>query len=76
MGALNMEDVFEIFFRAIGRVLLYLLVDVLLELLVKGTGYFVLRRLFFRKDPGETACLVAGLITLGLIGCAVFFLSS
>lgn len=46
-------------FRFLGR----MLVELVLELLIKGVGYGVLRVLRPRREPSETATTVIGLLT-------------
>ena len=44
-------------FRFVAR----LLVEVVVEILIQGTGYLILRTARPKSEPGETACTVAGM---------------
>lgn len=51
------EDVFEGLFRIIGRLIGYFIVEIVFEILIKGTGYFI-TRLFTKNDPNPEGFLV------------------
>lgn len=61
------EDVFEGIFRVVGRFIWYFLIDILFEILIKGTGC-VIYNLFSNNEPNElVATIIGGLFWL-LIG--------
>lgn len=51
------EDVFEGMFRVIGRLIGYFVIEIVFEILLKGTGYFI-TRLFTKNNPNPEGLLV------------------
>lgn len=51
------EDVFEGIVRVIGRLIGYFVIEIVFEILIKGTGYFI-TRLFTKNDPNPEGLLV------------------
>lgn len=51
------EDVFEGLFRIIGRLIGYFITEIMFEILIKGTSYFI-TRLFTKNDPNPEGFLV------------------
>ena len=51
------EGVFEGLFRIIGRLIGYFITEIMFEILIKGTGYFI-TRLFTKNDPNPEGFLV------------------
>jgi hypothetical protein len=45
-------------FRFVGR----LLFEVVVEVLIQGTGHVILRTVRSKSEPGETACTLVGLL--------------
>jgi len=56
------------------RLIWWLLSDLLLEVLIKGTGYLVLRWLRPGSKPSESAATVAGLCAWAVLGGIGFWL--
>ena len=58
---------------AVARIVGRLIVEVVFELLVRGTGYAVLRSLRPSREPGETASALVGLVVwAGVIAACVW----
>ncbi|WLP95654.1 hypothetical protein [Psychrobacter sp. M13] len=51
------EDVFEGIFRVIGRLIGYFVIEIVFEILLKGTSYFI-TRLFTKNNPNPEGLLV------------------
>ena len=58
-------------FRVVGRIL----VEVFFEILIKGSGYVLIRMVRPKPEPGETECAVAGLLVFIVGGVGIYFLS-
>jgi len=56
--------------RVVGR----LLFEVVFELMIQGTGYWLLRRTRPSYEPGDAASAVAGLLFWGVIAVVGFWL--
>ena len=66
----------EIAGEAVGGVLRLLgrfVFEVLFELIVKGTGYALIRLVRSGKEPSETACAVVGLFFWAIAGTVSYF---
>lgn len=57
------EDVFEGFFKVISRFIGYFLIEIVFELIIKGTGYCIYK-LFSDKEPAsdELAITILGIL--------------
>ena len=51
------EDVFEGIFKVVGRFIGYIVVEIVFEILIKGTGYFI-TSFFTKNDPDPEGLLV------------------
>ena len=51
----------------------WFLVEILLDVVIKGTGSFVLQYVFRRKNPSDGACVAVGLVTIVCVLGAVAF---
>lgn len=52
------EDIAGGFFKVIGRLFAGIFIEVILEILIKGPGYFI-KKLFSKKDPDPDGIDVA-----------------
>ena len=57
------DDIFEGLLKVIGRLIGYFIVEIVFEILIKGTGYFI-TRLFTKNDPNPEGFLVIFVGTL------------
>lgn len=55
--SIMIEDVFEGLFRIIGLLIGYFITEIMFEMLIKGTVYFI-TRLFTKNDPNPEGFLV------------------
>lgn len=46
----------------IGRIIVWIFVEVVFEILIRGAGHVVLRTLRPKSDPGDIACVFVGLL--------------
>ena len=56
--------------RVVGRILF----EVFFELIIKGTGYALVRLVRPKPEPSETACAVVGLLFWGAVGIGSYFI--
>lgn len=54
----------------VARLVVSVFLDVFFEVLIKGTGYAVIRVLRPRSEPGDTACSIVGFVVLAGIAVA------
>ena len=57
-----MGDVFAGFIAIIGRFLLHIIVDIVLEIFVKGTGYLIVRPFNRTVDPDGMLVAFVGIV--------------
>jgi hypothetical protein len=55
--------------RVVGRILF----EVFFELIIKGTGYALVRLVRPKEEPGETTCAVVGLFFWCAVGIGSYF---
>lgn len=67
------DTIFEGFLGSILRFIGWVLVDVILEILVKGLGYLICRP-FGKVDPDGLAALVFGVVGWAILGAVGYFL--
>ena len=63
------DDVFEGLLKVIGRLIGYFIIEIVFEILLKGTGYFI-TNLFTKNDPDPEGILV---IFVGAVFWAIVF---
>ena len=49
-------------------------VELVFEIMIKGSGYILLRLFRPKSDPGEGACAIVGIIFWILVGTAAYFI--
>ena len=49
-------------------------VELVFEIMIKGSGYILLRIFRPKSDPGEGACAIVGIIFWILVGTAAYFI--
>jgi hypothetical protein len=67
----------EIIGEALGGVLkiaVRFVFEVIFELLVKGTGYLLIRLVRPQSDPGESACGIVGVLFWAAVGVGIYVL--
>ena len=57
-------------FRLIGRILF----EFFFELVLHGTGYFLIRLFRPKSDPGDAACITVGIMFWVVIGIGGYFI--
>ena len=67
-------EVFVSILRGAGRVIFQLVVELIIEIMIKGGGYILVRMFRPKSYPGEGACTIVGIIFWVLIGTAVYFI--
>ena len=64
--------------RTVGRVMVEIvgrgLVELIFEIMIKGSGYILLRIFRPKSDPGEGACTIVGIIFWILIGTVAYLI--
>ena len=60
--------------RIVGRVILEFVLELVFEIMIKGSGYILLRIFRPKSDPGEGACAIVGIIFWILVGTAAYFI--
>lgn len=63
------EDVFEGLFKIVGRFIGYIIIEIVFEILIRGTGYFI-TKLFTKNDPDSEGLLV---VFVGFIFWIIMF---
>lgn len=67
------EDVFEGVFRVIGRFIGYFIVEILFEVFIKGTGYFIYK-VFSDKEPDELVVTILGVMFWVMVGALAYMI--
>ena len=74
------EELASGLFGFIGRIFGYILIDIVLEILVRGVGYLIIKALPFSNnkevDPDSFGVLMAGVIFWVLIGVLFYWVVS
>lgn len=69
------EDVVEGVFRILGRFIGQVFIEIILELLIKGPGYFIART-FKKCDPDGVIVVVTGILFWVVVSLGVYSIYS
>ena len=68
------EEVFEGFFRVIGRLITQVIIEFVFEILIKGPGYFITKQFTVEKPEIDSATVVfVGFLFWILVGLVSYF---